>query len=719
MVIHCDKSIRAHSPFPLKTSSSSFLRGPSFTRSTVRNPLYKHHFPYLHPTNHPQVDSTGGNVSLREEKLSRLQDRRNWDIIGLQGNTRLESSASLMSSREAASSTERQRHSSSGRRGNSSNLPSGHARQYNSNRRRRKHTDTASQGRERNEWKIGDQRSERTQSVRNNSFKQVGRSEEGKARLRRWRAKNMNQPFLALVDGSEEERCAAMRELRNGSIELSVSQFNDIVSLLSRQRKMREALSVMDLSERPPLSDAIVKSKSVKTYTIMIDVYGKGYQLSRAFSLFYSMSRNGVNPNVITYNAMIAACARNSEPELGYEVFEEMQASGLEPDKFTYGALIDSCAKCGKVDRAFEISKMMDENGVEKDPTIYSALMDACGRSEQLERALQVFEEMKRNAVWPNLVTFSVLIDTCANAREPERAFQLFSEVKHWGFPRANVVVYTALIDACAKSGWPERAEGVMRSMIRNGVYPNEITFGALMEGWARGGQLDRAFEVLRSMTSKHNVNPNAVLIGGLIDACRKVQECWRIQEIWDVVQQFNIRPSRSYYPGLITMATMDNNLRLATAILMHAYARGFLRRVALNSEDEALHAIACAIVYLSHTMRTEMKRIDKRDMLDVDEGRNKSEEGTDGELEGEVKVLRTVLKSISMSERDMKDMSGTQARDFCMSWGDEQPRDVLQTLRMRGGSRKDKRGVYLKDSAYSAAARRAKDKASALNKKG
>lgn len=476
-------------------------------------------------------------------------------------------------------------------------------------------------------------------------------------------------PAIVLLRGNDRERRRFMTELHAGNAKLSIEQFNEILSAMLRMRRVRDAAAFTQLWDREPWLSILRKDKATKSYTIMIDAYGKCNQLARAFTLFYTMTRVGPKPNVVTFNAMIAACARNNEPNMAYEVFEEMQASRIAPDKFTFGSLIDACAKSGQVERAFEVSRLMDQSGVVKDQTIYSALMDACGRAKQLDRALLLYEEMKRNAVWPNLVTFAVLIDTCANARRPDRAFQLFSEIKHWGFPRANVVVYTALIDACSKAGWPERAERVMANMVANGIRPNEISFGALMDGWTKGGQINRAFEIIERMVNVHDVLPNAVLVGGLIDASRRLNEPGRAKPIWSVVMKYNIRPSRTYYPPLIAMAARSGDLDVASAITLHAYARGSLRRVALNSENPTLYAMACAIAYLLHSIRTDTKS---------------SQEVKKQHLNR----LRVVFNSTAMRPDQLTRLSPEAAYQCCTSWNHTDSRQTRTERRYNGSPR-------------------------------
>eukprot|EP00177_Eucheuma_denticulatum_P002376 GFKZ01004260.1.p1 GENE.GFKZ01004260.1~~GFKZ01004260.1.p1 ORF type:complete len:656 (-),score=50.99 GFKZ01004260.1:383-2350(-) len=436
----------------------------------------------------------------------------------------------------------------------------------------------------------------------------------GSKTLRQLGNKKLFGNASVLINGSPKERRAYMDALQRGEEHMSLLELNEVATTLCRMRRVNSALALVELWEKKPLCDQLASLKSVKSFTIMIDVYGKAQQLSRALSLFYNMPRLGAEPNIITYNAIISACARNNEPDLAYQVFQEMQENGLVPDKYTYGSLIDSCSKSGQVERAFDVYRLMDANDIGKDPTIYSTLIDACSRAQQLERAFTVFEEMKRQGVWPNLVTFTVLIGMCANAKQPERAFQLFSEIKHWNIRRANVVTYTALIEACAKAGWPQRAEMVMAAMMENGIRPNEISYGALMDGWTRCGRIDKAFEIIDRMANKHRLTPNAVVIGSLIESCKKTNNISRAKAIWGLIVQHNIRPTPCNYPPLIVMAARNGDTGVAMAIVMHAYARGSLRRVSVRSENPTLRSLAFAITYLERLVREMRGRAEDKE---------------------------------------------------------------------------------------------------------
>lgn len=403
-----------------------------------------------------------------------------------------------------------------------------------------------------------------------------------------------------IIQGNDLSVRRTLSDIADGRVSATIDEFNNVLVTLGRQRRLKVAASLLKLSERGYFGSQIVPNRTLKTITIMIDLYGRTRQLSRAFSLFQSMSSQGLMPSLVTYNALIAACSRNNEPEKAFEVFGNMRDAGFAPDKFTYGALIDSCARRGLVDRAFEFAAMMEEDNVGKDATIFSALIDSCGKAGQINRALTVFEEMKRKAVWPNLITFALLIDMCANARRPYLAFELFSEMKYWGL-KPNVVVYTALIDACSKAGWPERAEAIMNHMRDEGVYPNEITHGAMVDAWARQGELQRAFEIVVEAQEQDNTGPNTVLIGNLLDACRRQGKNGFVKQIWTLVTQFNLLPSRAHYPVLISLAVENQDFRTAIAAVAHCQARGMCRRLSRKNDDMALRALTYSLLYLWH----------------------------------------------------------------------------------------------------------------------
>lgn len=475
-----------------------------------------------------------------------------------------------------------------------------------------------------------------------------------KRQLRRqeWRRRQIVRPdvlgtAIVFVTGSNRQKREFIDALDRREESVTVSQLNEAATAMLRLHRINDAYDFVQMWEEKPLLDILDAERSVKTQTIMIDVYGKARKLLRALSIFYNITQLGLQPNVITYNSMIAACARNNEPKLASRIFDEMRDRQLKPDKFTFGSLIDSCAKGGHVEKAFEMARLMDTLNVKKDEAIYSALMDACGRANQLERALYVFEEMKRDGVWPNLVTFAVLIGTCASVREPEIAFELFSEMKHWGYGRGNVIVYTALLDACAKSGWPERAELVMDVMIKKGVKPNQVSFGALMEGWTREGRIDRAFSVVDRMITIHGLAPNVILVGGLIDACKRRREYSHVTRIWSIVVQNKIRPGTAHYPALIAMGCKVGNLDVASAIALHAYARGSLRKVSLGSEYYTARNLALAIACLYR----EIKKSGLSDAAkDIYDGR-----------------LRAVFNGTAMGSEDMEKVDLEMAYERCL----------------------------------------------------
>lgn len=428
----------------------------------------------------------------------------------------------------------------------------------------------------------------------------------GNGRSKNSRARSRSSVWARLIHGNDSVVRSALDEIATGSVSVDVADYNDILSSLSRQRKYRTAMGLIRISRTSKFASVIQPIWNVKTFTIMLDTFGKSHQLDGAFALFYEMQHEEKTPpSQITYNALISACARSSEPGLACAVFEDMQAAGLDADKFTYASLIDAHAKRGDVDTSFEISRIMDEQGVRKDPTIYSALMEACARACELPRALAVFETMKREGVWPNLITFSVLLDCCANAREPYKAFELFAEIKYWGLT-SNVVTWTGLLHACSKAGWPERAEMVLERMRAANIEPNEITFGALVDAWTRADDMERAFLAIENMAAIDGVAPNAVLIGGLIETSRRLRTGVFMRRIWSLVEENSIRPAWSYYPTMLSLAALSGDAQTAVAIASHCHSRGLLRRVDFRSKDPNLKSLAFALLCVLFSCQQE-----------------------------------------------------------------------------------------------------------------
>jgi len=362
--------------------------------------------------------------------------------------------------------------------------------------------------------------------------------------------------FRTLFQG---DTATAFAYVEKGSYKPSESDLNEILTVLCRARRLTLAMSVINEAHKWNL----MPPTSVKTGTIVIDVYGKARLLTRAFETYEQMMNHGIEPNAITYNALISACARSVNAQLAFRLFAVMRARGVRADKFTYGALIDACAKAGLVEHAFQIANVMSRSGIEKDQTVYSALIDACGRCGAVNRAFLVFEEMKRAGVFPNLVTFAVLIDCCGDALMPDLAFEVFREIKHWNL-KPNVIAYTSLIDACAKYGWPERAELVFDDMIKSGIIPNDVTFGALIDAWIRVDDYDRALDVLEAMV-KFQCRPSARLLNALISLTHSGRLFKNMFRVLLVMQQFEMwPPAKNYAPIIEDLAIFSREIAIS-----------------------------------------------------------------------------------------------------------------------------------------------------------
>jgi len=354
--------------------------------------------------------------------------------------------------------------------------------------------------------------------------------------------------------------------------DLSVDDLNDALMMLSRNRKMKAALRVVQEAKE---KWGLLPPDNVKTASILIDMYGKAKMLTHAMEVFESIQKRGIKPNLVTFNSMLSAAGRTDNPALAFSLFRRMASDGIKPDKFSFGALIDGCAKAGMVDKALEVSQAMEDGGIPKDQTTYATLMEACSRAADMRRLFLTFEEMKRKGIWPNLIVFAILIDACANALQPERAFEVFRDMKHWEL-EPNVIIFTSLIDACAKGGMPDKANLLLQEMVQFGVTPNEKTFGALIDAWVRAGNYDQAFKVLENVQAS-GVEINCVLGQSLLQICSVSNRFDGALTVWNLLRGAEVKLFRSAYVLMLRICIDTGMYEMALEVAEEAAGRNFL----------------------------------------------------------------------------------------------------------------------------------------------
>ena len=230
------------------------------------------------------------------------------------------------------------------------------------------------------------------------------------------------------------------RKLVRNSIQL-------VLSNLSKQRKWREALRLLDYMETKPHDIPI----TVVQYNTVLGCLAKAQQVGQCQRLLQRLqlkakeqqetataataaavllvsNDEGTNeststiptptptpivllrPDEISYNAVMGAFASSGRWKEALELLDDLCTQApqqlITPNIYIYTNAMRACAKAGQTSRALHLLETVKQQGLPVDSYCYTAVIDACAKGKQWKQALHLFEEMEEQGIVPTQVTY-------------------------------------------------------------------------------------------------------------------------------------------------------------------------------------------------------------------------------------------------------------------------------------------------------------------------
>lgn len=91
------------------------------------------------------------------------------------------------------------------------------------------------------------------------------------------------------------------------------------------------------------------KSLCIEDFNDAICECWRGGRWDISLDLYWSLIKEGLNPNRVTFNAVLGACARGNKYDVAEKVFSDMCKCNIEADEITYNAMIISLARYEKI----------------------------------------------------------------------------------------------------------------------------------------------------------------------------------------------------------------------------------------------------------------------------------------------------------------------------------------------------------------------------------
>eukprot|EP01018_Ginkgo_biloba_P019614 Gb_41544 [translate_table: standard] len=306
------------------------------------------------------------------------------------------------------------------------------------------------------------------------------------------------------------------------------SNINGDVRILCRQSRLKEALHILHLMDRPDSSAyasllqgcvddrALPEGKLVHAHIIYTEFQSQDIFLANKLVIMYAKCGSLVDArrvldqmpkqNVLSWTVMIVAYARHGHSEDALKMFSQMQRTGIQPDQFTFASVLPACAHLASLEHGRELHEDIIRSGFQSDIFVSSSLVDMYAKCRRIENARQVFDKMSER----NVVSWNVMIAAYAKNGYVGEALELFQKM-----PERDAVSWNLMIVGYVQNGPIDEALKLFQRMPE----PDVVSWNAMIAGFTQNGHFDKALNAFRRMQLTC-VEPNPETFTSILSAC-------------------------------------------------------------------------------------------------------------------------------------------------------------------------------------------------------
>ncbi|KAL2486904.1 Pentatricopeptide repeat-containing protein [Abeliophyllum distichum] len=171
----------------------------------------------------------------------------------------------------------------------------------------------------------------------------------------------------------------------------------------------------------------------------------------------------------------------------------EMMTEGVEPDTYTFPFVLSACAKSLRLFEGIQIHASVLKMGIQDDIFISNSLIHFYGECGEIDEAKRVFDKMYER----NVVSWTSLICGYARMDQPKEAVSLFFEMVREGI-WPNEVTVVCVISACAKLGDLDLGKSVCAHIQESRLTFNAVMVNALVDMYMKCGDIEMAKHLFR-----------------------------------------------------------------------------------------------------------------------------------------------------------------------------------------------------------------------------
>lgn len=201
-------------------------------------------------------------------------------------------------------------------------------------------------------------------------------------------------------------------EQPSSSQKLRTKQYADIIKSLINQRKIKEAIDVVEVRM---LKEDRVKPENY-LFNLLLGACGRVGYTKKAFKLYNEMKRRGLKVTGGTYTALFNACANSPWAEDGLNRATHLRnimiEKGYEPNDTNYNVMMKAFGRCGDLPTAFTLMDEMCSKGFKIKDDSVNFLLQACITDKEagFRHALLLWRKLINKNISPSIYSYNLML---------------------------------------------------------------------------------------------------------------------------------------------------------------------------------------------------------------------------------------------------------------------------------------------------------------------
>ncbi|KAG8063921.1 hypothetical protein GUJ93_ZPchr0004g39902 [Zizania palustris] len=295
------------------------------------------------------------------------------------------------------------------------------------------------------------------------------------------------------------------------------------------------------------------------SYNLMIKAYANEGRLEDCQRMYEMMPRR----NMVTLNSMMSVLLQNGKLEEGQKLFEQIKD---ERNTVTWNSMISGYSQNDQSSEALKLFMGMCRLSIECSPSTFPALLHACATNGTIEQGKMVHAHLCKTPFESNGYVGTALVDMYSKCGCLSDARTAFSCIKS-----PNVASWTSLINGLAQNGNCLEAIVQFGRMLKQNVYPNEITFLGLLMASARAGLVNKGMRFFHSMES-YGVVPTVEHYTCAVDLLGRAR---RVREAAKFISKMPIPADGVVWGALLTACWYSMDLEMGEKVAEKLFYMG------------------------------------------------------------------------------------------------------------------------------------------------